>query len=301
MIYQYSNHRAEDLNEIVDNSLFSEIINYFYENKETDILLRPLKKHFSKIDNFEFFLEKLIELNLIQRKNRRYTLNFPIFNTKKTIELSDDIKKILEQIIEEHQDMQLEFFLGELIWTFFFNDNTSYFFGACNSEIFYQKKTIQSSSLSLISILPKNNSVVDLATYFETLMIDNSFSSRYIPLLELIGDVSSDYYLAQIKKIIRKPQIKKINTIFEQSLLLTGSLIENNTGFYNLVTPVLVTEDTEQLTALNISCLKQLLSTYWLDINNVEEQAYIKNSLFQSILTYLNWPYQQPITYFIIH
>lgn len=300
IVYHYSKQQAKELDEIVENPLFSEIITYFLENSQEDILLRSLKKQFSTVDYLESFLEKLILLKLIQRKNRRYTLNFPIVNANKTIELSDDIKKIVSKILDENQSIPLEVFLGEWLWKFLFDEDTVYFFGSCVPETFYQKQEIQSSSVSLISILPKNNSSVDLATYFDALVTDKPLAPKYTPLLELVGDVSIEYYLLQIKKIIRKSQVKKVTTIFEQSLLLTGCLSENNSGRYDLAVPVLTKETRDLHTTLNVRHLKQLLCAYWTDITSLEEQVDIKNRLFQAILAYYNWPLQQPITYFII-
>ncbi|MGV1139207.1 DUF1803 domain-containing protein [Enterococcus hirae] len=78
MNYFYSQNHQQLLSKLVNNAVFPTLIEYLHHHQEEDIILRELKKNFDH-PKFEAFLDQLIDENLIKRENRRYKLNFPIF------------------------------------------------------------------------------------------------------------------------------------------------------------------------------------------------------------------------------
>lgn len=78
MNYFYSQNHQQLLSKLVNNAVFPTLIEYLHHHQEEDIILRELKKNFDQ-PKFEAFLDQLIDENLIKRENRRYKLNFPIF------------------------------------------------------------------------------------------------------------------------------------------------------------------------------------------------------------------------------
>lgn len=77
-----------------------------YENQQHEIILRELKTKFPQ-KKFEHFLDQLIEEKLVLRENRRYMLNFPIFNNEKDLTESQNItNELLPQLRELSQEEQ---------------------------------------------------------------------------------------------------------------------------------------------------------------------------------------------------
>lgn len=104
MNYFYSKAQQKSIEKMVNSNIFQLLIEYMYQHQKEDIILRDLKKFFPQ-RQFESFLDQLIEEKLIRRENRRYYLNFPIFNE---IEVQEEVEEKAALILQELSSLSKE-------------------------------------------------------------------------------------------------------------------------------------------------------------------------------------------------
>ena len=79
MEFFYSSH-YQGIQKIIDSELFLKLI-LFLKKQQKPPILRELKQNFPE-KNFEKILDQLIDAGIINRKDRRYQVAFPIYSTQ---------------------------------------------------------------------------------------------------------------------------------------------------------------------------------------------------------------------------
>ncbi|MEI5992534.1 DUF1803 domain-containing protein [Candidatus Enterococcus mansonii] len=298
--YYYGENRQ--LHTIISDPLFNRIVDYFLDHQGAEVILRQIKTDFSNETNLEHFLDKLIKHNLLERKNRRYSLTFPIYNEKKTIEIPDSINKSIEVL---GQDRCTRFFIfGEWLWSFLFAEEQDYFFGVVDSlsqqPVFLTKKEVGNNDFKFISISHENSQPFDLATYFMCLSSRKPLPATFQPLQNLIGDVDIDYFVTQTKKIIRATKRNKIKNskrnIFQEALLLTNDLKKDANGICYTTTLVLE----EQPTIVDEALFDRLgheVSLLWDTIADRNQRVFAKQEIYSSLFNKY-FEEQESLSYF---
>ncbi|WP_280738664.1 MULTISPECIES: DUF1803 domain-containing protein [unclassified Enterococcus] len=205
----YYNQQNKQYQKIINQPLFSEIVAYFQEHQETEIILRSLKKQFPQ-KNFEALLEKMIQAGLILRENRRYTLAFSIIAEKKL-----DYPK-LDFGFPVVDAEKLAFF--NRLYELWFED-TDYFFATSEIVPFYEKRLSKNQKLQFTHIVKKVENQQQLADYFYILQNGLEMPSNLQSVETLIGDVNPDYFLNQVALIMENIKNGKKN---RESIFLTA-------------------------------------------------------------------------------
>ena len=93
---------------------------YLYEHREQETILRELKK-FSQ-NKFSHFLDLLIDAGLIKREERRYHLNFPIFDPKDYLQQATSAAETIAEQLKRLSVDEQKLAMGEVIWAYCFED-----------------------------------------------------------------------------------------------------------------------------------------------------------------------------------
>ncbi|MBO0441331.1 DUF1803 domain-containing protein [Candidatus Enterococcus ikei] len=299
--YFGSTSHQEPLNKLVSDPLLKQLVTYFFERKEQEVMLRQIKTDIPTDSNIELYLDKLIKNNLLERKNRRYTLTFPIYSERTfQITVPNSITTSIHRIIEE--DANLSYFIfGEWLWAVLFDEETEdYFFGVDhslnNSPNFLNKVEVGDSTLHFVSIFRENQMPFDLANYFSLLSKGQAIPKQFEPLQKLIGDVDLNYFIPQVQKLLRsvkrnKSVSKKIN-IFQEALLLTQDLKKSEEGKLILAVPMIEKDAPSEAIQEILEQLKVELCALWATIENRNQRLFFKKqlycSLFDDCLTQIN-------------
>lgn len=282
-----NNNQLNDITKMVNDPLFQKIIDYFSNHRHQEIILRQLKTGIQTDRNLELFLDKLIKYKLIQRKNRRYSLLFPIFEPESAIQLSETMIDRFKTIVGENDEAAC-YLIGEWLWPLLFSEELKpYFFGVRKAD-FYVKREVGNDAWKIVSICLKEQLPFDLANYFTLLSFQTKMPNQFKPLQELIGDIDINYFIMQLQKVIRSVKRQKTpktkRDIFRETLLLTGDLSQNEVGEGDFVTPIL---DTFVPPAEWESILEELaleLSELWKLMENVDQRVFFKLQLFHALV-----------------
>lgn len=231
-LYFYGQKEQQQrIQRLINAPLFQPFINYFLAHSQDDVTLRKLKQAFPDEKKLEFFIDQMIQVDLLERKQRRYRLVFPFFS-KETV-----LPEILQASMEEER-LSLSFMmslapalklylLGEWLWPLLFENEQAYFFivdQAIYSSLFLKTEAL-SNEWSLVSIHPAVTTAPDLAIYFDCLARGQALPKNYQSLEALLGDVSVDYFMGQLTKV--KRTLKRTTTkrnIFKEALQLTQDI-----------------------------------------------------------------------------
>ncbi|WP_271490739.1 DUF1803 domain-containing protein [Enterococcus sp. 5H] len=271
---------------MVNDPLFQTIVDYFIKHCNQEIILRKLKTDIHTDTNLELFLDKLIKYKLIQRKDRRYSLLFPIFQPEPPIQISETIIDSLKIIIGENAETACYLF-GEWFWSLLFSEERNpYFFGVREAD-FFIKREVGNDTWKMVSICLKRQQPLDLANFFTLLSAQTKLPDQFKPLQDLVGDVDINYFIPQLQKVIRSAKRQKVaktkRDIFRETLLLTGDLIQNEVGEEIIVTPILenLSPPIELEPVLEELALE--LSESWKLIEDVNQRVFFKLQLFRSL------------------
>lgn len=217
--------------------------------------LRQLKAAFPD-PGFEKFLDKLIEHELIVRKDRRYYLGFPIYSQKEIQAQQEQLET--SRFFGETDTNQLLLSIYEQI------KKKTYFFAVGDGirlPAFYQagNKTLQFYTVSY-----QNTSETSLPIYFANNR--NGEEDLNDPQLQqMIGDVNEEYFFDQVAVILEKIPNKRIRrSIFLEALLETKMIKPQDTS-YQLLIPVIPEKaetafpEVESLSVLQLFLLADLL------------------------------------------
>lgn len=295
-----NNSQSDDITKVVNDPLFQTIVDYFIKHHNQEIILRKLKTDIHTDTNLELFLDKLIKYKLIDRKNRRYSLLFPILQPETPIQLSETIINRFKTIIKGNSEAACYLF-GEWFWGLLFSEeHKPYFFGVREAD-FYIKREVGNDTWKMISICLKRQQPLDLANFFTLLSAQTKLPDQFKPLQDLVGDVDINYFIPQLQKVIRSAKRQKAaktkRDIFRETLLLTGDLIQNEIGEETIATPILekLSPSIELEPVLEELALE--LSESWKLIEDADQRIFFKLQLFRSLFKEC-FPEKESISYF---
>lgn len=209
MHYFYSG----EMPELLKNSNFEKLTDFLQE--QPTVTLRQLKTVFPE-KNFERFLDQMIQLGFVRREDRRYSLDFPIYEEKiPLVEIlglqeerleTADLVRICYEVIEALKQRTYFFALTD-------KQRLPMYFEAGNQIRFY-------------SVLYQRNSCA-LPVYF-TNNREGRTEKNPLELQQLIGDVNEEYFFDQVEVILERSnkQRKIRESIFLKALLETQILQE---------------------------------------------------------------------------
>ena len=221
----YSKNKENFYQKLTDDPLFSSLTDYLYEHREQETILRELKKEFSQ-NKFSHFLDLLIDAGLIKREERRYHLNFPIFDPKDYLQQATSAAETIAEQLKRLSVDEQKLAMGEVIWAYCFEDERkeAYFYGVRNSrETELLRTTAGNEKYRFITLSSIEHFPLTLANYFFVQKNQLPVTKAFKELAELIGDVNESYFFDQIEVIvdrIRKNKYKNRRpSIFHQSFL----------------------------------------------------------------------------------
>lgn len=301
--YFSSHNHQEELEKIVSDPLFAKIVDYLYENKEQEIILRRIKAEIPTQKNIELYLDKLIKYNIIKRENRRYSLKLPIYSINQQSSLSN-IEELLprwKEIADGSAEINKYFLIGEWLWSFLFKKEEDYFFGVQNAPIFFDRREQGNEQLQFVSIFQENIVPFDLANYFTLLSNRQKLPDQFLPLLQTIGDVDIDYFIPQVQKVIRAANRQKIKeakrNIFQESLLLTHDIKRNEEGNLTLNVAIVACDEQNLATIQGLESIKKMLVSMWQEIEDSNQRMLLKKQLYHQLFRY-SWSEEESINYF---
>ncbi|MGX7262605.1 DUF1803 domain-containing protein [Enterococcus crotali] len=303
--YFTSNKNEKELDNIISDPLFKKIIDYLSEHKNQEVILRQIKAAIPTDSNLELYLDKLIKYNLIERKNRRYSLVFPVYSAEEKLLVPDSITDLLENLIQATPPQIHYFIFGEWLWPLLFEEEQdSYFFGvqaSSNTIPLFRKREEGNSTLQFVSIYQDEVIPLDLANYFNLLSKRQKLPEHFKPLQAIIGDVDINYFIAQVQKVIRSvkrntSRVKKQN-IFEQALLTTKDLKRNPEGKLILTATQLDDVTLSEENKIMLDMLKTELVLFGTTIEERNQRIFLKMQLYSTLFS-ICFPNQKNINYF---
>jgi hypothetical protein len=290
--YYFGAKNSKQLKKITANPLFQQVVDYL--TQQPNVILRQLKARFENEAHFDIFLDQLIKYDLLERKNRRYTLNFPIFSSCDFV-LPEKVIVEIQQMKQANPEFNC-FLLGQWLWARLFEEE-SYFFGVDSRKTslhFYTRTEIGNETLSFVSITSDDREEVTVANYFSVLREGGELPSTFQTLEKLIGDVDVDYFMLQTRRILRS--LKRKNgkrNIFQEALVETGTLQKDEEERYKLTLPMVNKEFPVDVQAPQ---LQKTVSE--LNKMTVNQRVFLKKQLY-SLLFHTCFPEKQSISYMI--
>ncbi|WP_086313068.1 hypothetical protein A5821_000649 [Enterococcus sp. 7F3_DIV0205] len=306
--YYFTTDKNEtELNNLIFDPLFKKIVDYLSNHNEQDVILRQIKANIPTDSNLELYLDKLIKYGLLERKNRRYHLTFPIYSTQKNVQIPETITSLLRNIVQKNSSQVNFFIFGEWLWSLLFEEEQEgYFFGIESSPEsfslqFYRKREEGNDTLRFVSVYQENQIPFDLANYFNLLSRRVELPEHFKPLQDIIGDVDIHYFIAQIQKVIRSAKrnpsrVRKPN-IFEEALITTKDLIRNTEGELFLEATYLEDDKLSEENQLTLDKLETEFRLLWKTIDDQNQRIFYKMQVY-SILFSTCFPNQNQIRYF---
>ncbi|EOL44367.1 DUF1803 domain-containing protein [Enterococcus caccae] len=303
--YFTTNKNETELSNLILDPLFKKIVDYLSEHKEQEVILRQIKADISTENNLELYLDKLIKYGLLERKNRRYYLTFPIYSIEKTIQVPESISIQLKNIVQKNTSQVNFFILGEWLWSLLFEEEQDgYFFGIKSvpaSLPLYRKREEGNDTLRFVSVYQENQIPFDLANYFHLLSRRGELPEHFKPLQDILGDVDIHYFIAQVQKVLRSvkrnpSKIRRPN-IFEEALITTNDLIRNTEGELFLEATCLEDDKLSEENQHTLDKLETELRLLWETIDDQNQRAFYKMQVY-SILFSTCFPKQNQIRYF---
>lgn len=304
--YFASNKNNEELTKLISDPLFTRIVDYLSEHNEQEVILRQIKAAIQTDGNLELYLDKLIKYNLLERKNRRYALTFPIYIKGEFLQLPNSIDGIFQEITQE-ASIQTEYFLfGEWLWSLLFQEaQDNYFFGVKTfSDRLPTFRRIEegNGALSFVSVHPDYLIPLDLANYFNLLSRRQELPEKFKLLQNTIGDVDINYFIPQIQKVLRSVKRNKVRenkrNIFQEALLVTGDLKKNEDNQFHLATPIIENNSPSEPFQHILDKLEMALIPLWEKIESKNERIFYKQQLYSFIVATYFPKGEGGITYF---
>ncbi|ALS00656.1 hypothetical protein ATZ33_04490 [Enterococcus silesiacus] len=303
--YFASNKNEKKLENVISDPLFKKVVNYLSDYKNQEVILRQIKATISTDHNLELYLDKLIKHGLVERKNRRYSLTFPVYSTEEKLQVPDSVTNLLQSLIQVNSSQLNYSIVGEWLWSLFFEEEqSSYFFGVQYSSKklpLFRKKVAGNDALQFVSIYQDGVIPLDLANYFNLLSKRQALPEQFKSLQTVIGDVDINYFIGQVQKVLRSvkrntSRVKKQN-IFEKALLATNDLTRNTEGQLSLVTMCLDDSEPSRERKMALNQLKTELASLWGAIEDDNQRVFFKMQLY-SVLFTSYFPNKKFIHYF---
>lgn len=211
------------MKKMVDNPIFPDLIAFLDEPEKNSVIHRELTANFPQKE-MEIILDDAISFGLIERKNRRYSLAFPVFADA---DVPTEEKLILDEIAAELVKLdEISFYqILNCLWSEWFADQ-NYFFAVRADVDFYEKRMTGKQGLAYTDFSLEKQFKCNLADYFYVLDNELTMPELLKPMEAMIGDVNREYFFRQIQFVldkVRKGEQDKIReSIFTNVLIDTG-------------------------------------------------------------------------------
>lgn len=192
----YFPRENKQLNKLTQSPLFSSLAEFLDSKAKDTVIHRELVKVFPE-RKLEITLEQAISMGLIQRKNRRYSLSFPIFEEEQGMEtgsLLDDLSAVADS-------KQLQ--LMDTLWREWFAGK-DYFFASRKALQFYEQRKIGNASLCFINYAPADSYGLNFPDYFSLLDSGQPMPQELEGVETMLGDVSRGYFMDQMTYIFEE-------------------------------------------------------------------------------------------------
>ena len=187
---------------------FMELVRYL--DQHSDVILREIKAQFPDYP-VDKLMEEYIKVGLILRENKRYSLNLPYLESTDLLKLDQEI--FVREDSPVYQELQEKIFQTEL------HNQTNAAILLEDTDFARQETT--------------------LSNYFYKVKKQYPLTEEQQKLYDILGDVNPEYALKYMTsfllKFLKKDQLmQKRRDIFVESLVITGYLVENDEGKYEL-------------------------------------------------------------------
>ena len=187
---------------------FRDLVDYL--DQHDDVILREIKAQFPEIP-VDKYLEEYIKAGLILRENKRYYLNLPFLESKKSLALDQEVfvrddSPIYQEILDKHFQTELR--------------------NQTNAAILEEHTDFAREKMTL-------------SNYFYKVKFQYPLTEEQQRLFEILGDVNPEYALKYMTtfllKFLKKDQLmQKRRDIFVDSLVVLGYVVQNEEGKYEL-------------------------------------------------------------------
>lgn len=233
------------------SAFFAELIEAFRTNPS--LTLREIKARVrdSKVDRK---IDFLVKEQVIQRKDRRYSLAFPLEGQSE--EKSVSYQEVKCQLLQELQLQSEE----ERMFTFlalYPEKKVSVPFILADGSTFSYREKMANDLLEVVSIATAANART-LPHYFDR-QLSSDEREVYTEIEGILGDVDPSYYLDQVWEILEKIQNNRRRireSIFVDSLLAFGIIKKSDSWSFNV--PVYPFSDRKQPLAIKDEEFRQL-------------------------------------------
>ena len=181
-----------------------------YLDQHDDVILREIKAQFPEVA-VDKLLEEYIKAGLILRENKRYYLNLPFLESTESLALDQEVfvrddSHVYQEILDKHFQTELR-------------NQTNVAILEEHTDFAREKMT--------------------LSNYFYKVKFQYPLTEEQQRLYEILGDVNPEYALKYMTtfllKFLKKDQLmQKRRDIFVDSLVLLGSIVQNEDGKYEL-------------------------------------------------------------------
>lgn len=231
--------------------------------KEKQPILREIKAAFPDQNQLMNIIEQLINLNIIQRHNRRYSINYPVITYKEWEQAKEKINPYVQQFISDYhslEDVKYAYLIMMLCREYQTSMLSQYPLLSQSEFPLNIIKEFKGKREQWLEVGSLTNDSHYLLDYFDDVMIF-PIQQQHQQILSLIGDVNSEFFLhhclTKLKRAQRRGQLIEDYNIFNDCLEQLHYLEQ---GKLNI--PILQAKDFQSLYD-NLSLrIDDLLSSY---------------------------------------
>ncbi|MDR2833453.1 MAG: DUF1803 domain-containing protein [Streptococcaceae bacterium] len=256
----YPQNEAKQWRRLINNSLFEQLYTYIFAHEP--VMLREIKQVISDV-KMERMLDTMIDLGIVARKDRRYSI---LMKPQSTWKETKAIQVSIDKFSKESWTLGLFDYLQKHPLTFkeaLFVEKNSQLEEKMNAFPITQVMNAPNGLLYFYSFSDIAHIKNTIGNYFENVAHEKPLSSQQEKVYDLLGDASPDYTLKTygiwLLKFLDKPIIKsKRSDIFLQSLVELEYLKPLENDEYSLQVPFLQTNEQ----SLNVvSYLESIIKT----------------------------------------
>jgi hypothetical protein len=263
----YPSKNTKKWKKFVGHPLFHQVLLFLHKEPENTVILRRLKEKFPH-EQLEKFLDEGIELEVIERKDRRYNLLVPILDDSVSLdrhsELVEGFKKEFYELFTLSKE-ELTVILYKVLQKVFSSEFSEplFFFG--NSEIYHlfaktpvvKELSEEKSSIKFRFFDTLAGEENNLPNYFSRIDKEEPLTDEENQLYQVIGDVNPEYVLhafgIHLLKFAKREQIKsKRKDIFIDALVQLDYILPIDEVSYRQNVPVIVKESEKEFQQIEI-------------------------------------------------
>lgn len=197
----------QQLKKSLSDPVTNRLIRYFRQ-LEQPVILREVRAAFSEDQQLDKRLDLLIQTGVVERKDRRYRLLLPIYQTFPDNVLYHQLKELIgpNQLVSFAEQFYPNELTGPVVVTFDLASRT----------------ILENDSFALVTLNAGGITALTLPNYFH--YQQRKRPASFAPLEKLLGDVHSGFFFNQVELLLsallngKQPKRK---SIFLESLLIT--------------------------------------------------------------------------------